>query len=144
MLLTESNVFARDPFDELKRLQRDMNRLFNGYSQGTDVFPAINVWTSEENVVLSAELPGVDPESIDIEVRENVLILQGERKPEDLGSEAVCHRAERGVGRFSRSLRLPYEVENDKIKARFKNGVLNIELPRAESSKPRKIAINVL
>lgn len=130
-----------DPFRELSRMQRQIGRFFDGYRQEAGAFPAVNVWTNGENAVVSAELPGVDPSTIDVTVTGNALTLQGERKPEAVSENETYHRQEREFGRFVRSIRLPFDVQNDKIEARYENGLLRITLPRREDTKPRKIEI---
>lgn len=131
------------PFAELRSLQREMNRLFDGYDGGTALsrFPALNVWGNSENVVVTAELPGVDAAGLDITVVNNQLTIKGERKEEKPAKDAVCHRCERGVGTFIRTVRLPFAVDGDKVAAKFDNGVLTITLPRPEAAKPKRIEI---
>lgn len=136
------SMFDADPFSAMRRLQYDMNRLFDGYGSAREPYPAVNVWRNEENVVVTAEVPGMDPKSIDVAVEGDQLSIQGERKAEDLEPEVVCLRTERGVGRFARSFRLPYEVDSGKVSAKYSNGVLTVTLPRSESAKPRKIQIS--
>jgi len=133
------------PWREMDRLRREMNRLFADLpaSAGTAVpgYPAMNVWTNENGAVITAELPGVATEEIDISVVGGTLTLSGTRQPTELPENAVAHRRERGAGRFSRVFRLPFPIESDKVEAAFENGVLSVALPRPESDKPRKIAI---
>ncbi len=131
------------PFDELQSLQRDMNRLFGGYAAGTPMsrFPALNVWGNEENVVVTAELPGLDIQDIDMSIVNNQLTIKGEREAERPDKDATCHRSERGVGTFTRSVRLPFAVEDDQAVARYEDGVLTITLPRLERTKPKRIEI---
>jgi HSP20 family protein len=130
----------------MDRLRREMNRLFTewpsrgGWSVASG-YPAMNVWTDEDNAVVTAELAGIDPEDIDISVENDTLTLRGTRKPEEVEEDATFHRRERRFGNFSRSFRLPFKVDAGNVDASFKNGVLNISLPRAEEDKPRKIAI---
>jgi HSP20 family protein len=132
-----------DPFDELRQLQREMNSLFNGYVTGTaEAFPAVNIWSNTEQIIVTAELPGLDPADIDINVKRDQMTLQGERKASEMEDGVVCHRCERGAGRFTRSFTLPYEVDVEKINATYKDGVLTVTLPRSESSKPRRIEIS--
>lgn len=134
---------AWSPFDELRSLQREMNRLFDGYEGGTSLsrFPALNVWGNSESVVVTAELPGLEVDDIDINVVNNQLTIKGERKSDKPAEDAVCHRAERNTGAFVRTVRLPYAVENDKVAARYEKGVLTITLPRSEATKPKRIEI---
>jgi len=134
---------AWSPFEELRSLQREMNRLFDGYDSGTAMsrFPALNVWGNEENVVVTAELPGLQPDDLDISVVNNQLTIKGERKSDKPSENAVCHRCERDTGRFVRTVRLPFTVESSKVSARYENGVLTIYLPRHEATKPKRIEI---
>ena len=131
------------PFEELRGLQREMNRLFDGYEGGTAMsrFPTLNVWGNDENVVVTAELPGMDAADLDINVVNNQLTIQGERKVDKPAEDAVCHRSERGAGKFVRSVRLPFTVEGDKVSAEYDKGVLTITLPRHEATKPKRIEI---
>lgn len=131
------------PFDELRSLQREMNRLFDGYDSGTAMscFPALNVWGNEENVVVTAELPGLQTEDLDISVVNNQLTIKGERKGDKPAEDAVCHRCERDTGSFVRTVRLPFAVENDQVTASYDNGVLTVYLPRHEATKPKRIEI---
>jgi HSP20 family protein len=123
-------------------LQREMNRLFDGYAPGqSDRFPQLNLWMNQNEAVVAAEVPGVDPKTIDVSVVKNLLTIQGERQEDDIGEEAVCHRAERGTGAFSRTVRMPFKVENERVSATCEKGILTITLPRAEATKPKKIEI---
>ena len=132
-------------WQEMDRLQREMNRMFRS-AQGARLhtapsFPAMNIWANEEGQFITAEIPGVEPEDLDISVTGEILTLSGSRKQEKIGDEVRYHRQERGYGRFKRSIQLPYPVQADHIEANFKNGVLKIALPRAEQDKPRKITV---
>lgn len=131
------------PFAELRTLQREMNRLFDGYEGGTAMsrFPALNVWGNAEQVVVTAELPGLNAEDLDISVVNNQLTIKGERKGDKPAEDAVCHRCEREAGKFVRTVRMPYAVEGDKVAARYDLGILTITLPRHEATKPKRIEI---
>jgi HSP20 family protein len=120
-----------------------MNRLFDGYESGIALsrFPALNVWGNADNVVVTAELPGLAADDLDISVVNNQLTIKGERKAEQPAEGAVCHRRERVDGNFVRTVRLPFAVENDKVSARYENGVLTISMPRHEATKPKRIEI---
>jgi HSP20 family protein len=141
MYWTDDRIWG--PFEELQSLQREMNRLFDGYSGGSSMsrFPALNVWGDEENVIVTAELPGMAADDIDIHVVNNQLTIKGERKAEEPAEDAVCHRCERGNGAFVRTVRLPYAVEGDKVSAKYDKGVLTVTLPRSEAAKPKRIEI---
>ncbi|MCS6771767.1 MAG: Hsp20/alpha crystallin family protein [Kiritimatiellae bacterium] len=130
-----------DPFRELQRLQRDMNRLLAGFISPTEEFPALNLWTSPEEAILAAEIPGVDPKDVTVSVTGDVVTIEGERKDDSSVPAESYHRREREMGKFMRSIRLPYEVEADKVQARYENGILRVVLPRKETTKPRRIAI---
>ena len=130
---------------EMDQLQREMKRLFEMYSPvGTRTapsYPAVNIWSNEDGLLITAEVPGVKAEDIDINVVGQILTLNGERKPEKLEEGAQYHRQERGYGKFSRVVELPYPINVGKVEAIFKNGVLTITLPRAEEDKPKKIKV---
>lgn len=132
---------------EVDRLQREMNRLFENYNpqhvRSVAGYPAMNVWSSEEGLKVTAELPGLSTDDLDISVVGQTLTLNGLRKRDELPEEARYHRQERGFGKFSRSIQLPYAVDVKKVEATFKDGVLHIDLPRAEEDKPRKITVKV-
>ncbi len=130
------------PRREMERLQQDVNRLLSRESAPT--FPAVNIWASDQDVIVTAEIPGIDPANLDITVAENILKLTGSRKPEELKPGEVSHRLERASGEFARSFRLPYAVDSGKVEAGYEKGVLKVRLPRAEADKPRKIAIKSL
>jgi HSP20 family protein len=103
--------------------------------------PRLNVWTNPETAVVTAQLPGIDPADLDLSMDGNTLTLRGERKPLELGEHESLHRRERVVGQFTRTVELPFEVDNDSVSARYEHGVLEVTLPRAESSKPKKITV---
>lgn len=131
-----------DPFSELHRLHRDMNRLFAGFTSPAEQFPALNLWTAQDEAVLTAEIPGVDPKDVEVSVVGNVVTVAGERKEDASVPADSYHRRERENGKFMRSVRLPYEVEADKVQARYEFGTLRVTLPRKENTKPRRIAIS--
>lgn len=136
------------PWRELDRLQRDMNRLFadmGSESQGRTApsYPAMNVWTNEDGAVITAELPGMNADDIDISITGDALTLRGDRAADDLGENGKYHRRERNIHSFSRTIQLPFAVEAEQVEARFEKGILHISLPRAEAEKPKKIAVSV-
>jgi len=140
------NYSYRSPWRDMERLQREMNRLFSDaftYAGGRTApsYPTINVWSNNEGAVVTAELPGVNPNDIDISVVGDTLTLTGHREPEKLQEGEKYHRRERSFGKFTRSFQLPFRVEADKIEALFDKGILHISLPRAEEEKPKKIAV---
>jgi len=134
--------FASSLWGDMQRLQEEMNTLFSRAAQPrTAAFPAVNVWTGPESVVVTCELPGVGPDDLDISVVGETLTIRGARTPEQLGEGSTYHRRERGHGRFTRVLQLPFRVEPDEVNAAFKNGVLSITLPHAQADRPKKIQV---
>jgi len=128
-------------FGNIWRLQDEMNRLFDERFGSSSRFPAMNVWAGQDDVVVEAEVPGMEPKDVEITVTGSTLTISGQRQPETVKENEVYHRRERRYGAFSRSLELPYSVDADKVKAVFRNGVLRVTLPRAEEDKPRKISV---
>lgn len=130
---------------EMDQLQREMNRLFNQYTvPGRRVapsYPAVNVWFNEEGLLVSAEMPGVQAEDLDINVQRDNLTISGALGGDELPEGARYHRKERSSGQFSRTIQMPFAVDPEKVEARFENGVLMIHMPRAEADKPKKITI---
>jgi HSP20 family protein len=135
-------------WEEMERMQREMGKMMNTFSfersQNAGVFPTINAWTSEDEEIVTAEIPGVEPEDIDLSIVNDVLTISGERQPNTLDSEKRYHRRERTCGKFSRSIQLAFPVDTNKVSAGYENGVLKVTLPRAEADKPRKIAVKTL
>ncbi len=127
---------------EFERLQEQLDGLFSGVSGNVHEFPAVNVWSNEDGVVVTAELPEVDPQDLEISVIGDTLTLRGARKPVELKEGETCHRRERLHGQFARTLQLPFRVESAGVEAKMSRGVLSIRLPRAEADKPRKINIH--
>ena len=105
------------------------------------VFPPVNVYEDKDNYLLTAELPGVKPEEVEITVTEDALTLKGERKRDDGGNGASYHRRERGSGYFRRIVSLPNKVDPEKVEASSHHGILHVTLPKAEHVKPRQIKV---
>jgi HSP20 family protein len=142
----------RNPWSDLLSLQEEMNRLFEstiGTPQrsaglfGTDYIPPVDVLRNKENIVVRVDLPGMSKDNIDITVVNGRLFIRGEKKQEAKADEKNVHRLERFYGTFERVIDLPNLVDADKIKASFKDGVLEIQAPLREEAKPRQIAVNV-
>lgn len=143
MVLWDWNMRPDRTFRELDRMRRRMDRMFGDITGNVfgAPFPAVNLWADEEKAVATCELPGVRTEDLDISVENEVLTIRGSREPEDLEEEARYRRHERGHGRFSRTIPLPFPVDADEVDATYNAGILRIELPRHEASKPRQIEI---
>jgi HSP20 family protein len=136
-------------FDRLPSLRDELNRLFDfslptrdsGFFSGWT--PALDVYDEKDSLVVKAELPGLKKEDIDINLHNGVLTISGERKRETEKKEGQTFRSERYFGRFQRSVTLPAAVNVKDVKASYKDGILSIELPKAEEAKPKQIAVNV-
>ncbi len=135
---------ANDLFSSLQDmqvLQERLNRLLNNGNGMTREFPPINIWTSANGAIIRAEIPGMEPNDVDVSLVNDTLTIKGACNADAGDGQARCHRKERVSGQFTRSFQLPFAVEPDRIAARFKDGVLEVTLPRAEAEKPRKISI---
>jgi len=142
-----------DPFREMSSLQERMNRLMSDFrtrspfgeeemAQGSWI-PAVDIYETKESIVLNVELPGVTKEDIALEVKDSTLTIKGEKKLEKNVTEENFHRMERSYGSFTRALTLPSTVQQDKVKAKFRDGILEIMLPKAEEAKPKQIKVDV-
>ena len=134
--------------DRMSRIFDDAFRASRGASEeewalGGSWAPSVDIYEQDGNLVLKAELPGIDPKDVDVRVENNVLTLSGERKLDSEVKKENYHRVERSYGAFSRSFTLPNVVDTDKIKAEFKDGVLRLVLPKKEEAKPKQISISV-
>jgi len=138
----------RGALGEMDRLRREMGRVLGALPSGerqsweTGAFPPINLLEDADRFLLSAELPGLSSQDIEISVKGKQVSLHGQRKPPEAPEGARFHRRERGWAEFNRVVGLPAEVDQDKVEARLSDGVLQIVLPKAETAKPRKIAIS--
>ena len=132
-----------DPFADLRQLQSQMNRMFETGSRSSrdGNWPPVNLWMGDDSVVVTAEMPGVAQDDIELTVRENTLIIASTRNPANDDEDAAWNRRERPSGQFSRSIRLPLRVDPDKVEARAKNGILEIEMGRPDAERPRKIKV---
>lgn len=131
-----------DPFREMQSLHRQMDRLISQAMGGGGAgFPAMNVYGSEDGVAITAEMPGVTKEDLELSVHRDIITLKGERKSQ-LDDGASWHRRERGSGRFTRTLSLPFAVDPEHVEASLSEGILKLSLRRPEEDKPRRIQIN--
>ena len=130
-------------FGELVKMQREMERMSRNLTGGVSsrVFPPINIYENADGYSLRAEMPGIDPDTLDITITKNEIGLKGERKPPELAEGERYHRRERNFGKFSRVFTLPGNVDSDNIQAMFTNGILDLTIPRKPEVQPRKIAI---
>ena len=145
-----SSITRWDPFRSVSSLQEQVNRLFESRFQGrpdnstlTTWAPAVDIYETENELVVKAELPEISEKDLDVRVENNTLTIRGERKFEQKVKEDNYLRVERAYGSFSRSFSLPNSVNAEAIKAGYKNGVLTVELPKRAESKPKQVRINV-
>jgi HSP20 family protein len=145
-----------EPFRDLVGYQDRMSRLFedsfrgiargpaeDDWALGGSWAPAVDIYEHEGNLVLKAELPGIEAKNVDIRLENNVLTLRGERHFDGEVKRESYHRVERSYGTFSRSFTLPSVVDQEKIKAEYKDGVLRVTLPKKDEAKPKQISISV-
>ena len=141
------------PTRDLLSIRDEVNRLFDNFFTGLperrrgllegEWAPSVDIAETDNEVVVTAELPGVKQDDVDITITDDVLTLKGEKKEEKEVKEKNYHRIERSYGSFQRSVSLPAGVQADKVKATYKDGVLHITVPKAEEAKPKQIKINV-
>ena len=141
-----------NPIRDFSVLQNQMNRLFEdalgtwlGESNGggnTNWVPPADIYENDNDLIVRAELPGVDPKMVDVRVENNVLTIRGERPFEQKVQKENYHRLERSYGTFSRSFTLPATIDADKIRAEYRDGILNLTLPKSEKAKPKRIQIS--
>ena len=139
------------PRGNLQSFQDEMNRLFNQFFQGgtgeeagwgvRTWAPPVDIYETDDALILKAELPGVSKDDVSIEIHQNTLILRGQRKHEAEVKEEHYHRVERAYGTFQRSFTLPTLVDQEHVQATYKDGVLELRLPKSEAAKPKRIAI---
>ncbi len=139
-----------EPFRGVSTLQDQINRLFNGALDRTSDeanltawAPAVDIYETEHELVVKADIPEIKPEDLDIRVENNILTIRGERKFEKKVNEDSYLRVERSYGSFSRSFSLANTVNAEAIKADYKNGVLTLSIPKREEAKPKQIKVNV-
>jgi HSP20 family protein len=150
-----------DPFREMEMLRREVDRVFENLGgrnywsapfsrfsflpgRSARAYPLINLSEDADNLYVEALAPGINPESLKVTVVRDQLTLSGEKTSPAKGAESESfHRNERAAGKFIRTITLPVEVDEGKIKAEYKNGLLLIAMPKAEAAKPKQITVNV-
>lgn len=146
-----ANIVRFDPFEDMVRLQREVNRLFEDNSRSgnrssselavRNWAPAVDIVEDENEIVLKAELPGLKQEDIDIEMHGDTLTIKGERRFEDTDKRDNYVRMERSYGAFQRAFTVGVPVDSDKINAKFRDGLLEVRLPKSEATKPKKVQV---
>jgi len=146
-----------DPFSDIARLHEQVNRIFderwngwdrwlaraNGPTPLADFSPPVDVYEDAEGITLTAEIPGVAPEDVEVKVEDDTLTISGKRSLEREDKRDNYHRIERRYGTFLRSFTLPPSVDAERIRAENRHGVLSVFLPRKEEARPRKITVKV-
>jgi len=137
------------PFWELEKMRNHMETIYNALAGGvsqirknyTGVFPLVNLAEDDNNLYLTAELPGVTADSLEVSVKGDDLNLKGQVRAAEAGDEITYHRRERESGRFRRVLTLPVKVDTDRVEAAFKNGVLTVTMPKVAEAKAHQVSI---
>ena len=147
-----------DPFREMLELRRELDRTFDSFvtgrqpgspriaflpGRGARQYPLVNTYEDQDNVYVEALAPGVKTDSLDLQYQGTTLTISGEKPAPEVSSEESFHRSERAAGKFVRSIELGVPVDDAKVEASYKNGLLTVKLPKAESAKPRKIVVSV-
>lgn len=145
-----TNLTRWDPFSEMLSLRDAMNQLFEESfvapsftRRGQGFVPALDLSETDDAFLVEATVPGLKPEDLEITVENNVLTIKGEMRQESEDRKRNYHRVERRYGQFQRTIALPSTVKADQIQASLSNGILRLEIPKAEEVKPRRIAVNV-
>ncbi len=145
------------PDRELDRFKREIDKIFEDFftpgrfptlfgrarEEEYSTFPAVDVYDDKDNVMVKAEVPGLRKDDIEIQIKGRDLVIKGEKKKEEEIKDENYYYAERVYGAFSRVVRLPVDVKADQVKAKFKNGILEIVLPKVEEAKPKEIKVEV-
>jgi HSP20 family protein len=138
---TELHTFGSDPF--LRRFFDRIDADFLGGNGEHTWYPPLDLVEEKDRLLAHLELPGIDPESVQVTLQGDLLVIQGERKDEHEETQSKYLKREHAYGSFQRSVQLPYRVQADKVKAQYKNGIMTIVLPKAEESVGRQIPVEV-
>jgi HSP20 family protein len=140
------------PYRDMMSVRDEMNRVLNEvFGRNTNDesswfsgawTPPVDIYETDDALVMKAELPGFSKDDISIEMKENTLVIKGERKREDEVKEGNYHRSERMYGAFQRSFLLPTTVDQEKVRAAYKDGVLELRLPKVQAAQPKRIAVS--
>jgi HSP20 family protein len=153
-----ADITRWDPFRDLVSIQDELNRLFGRTYGGAERapyggveltrsgatgswVPPLDVFETGDTLVVKVELPGIDPEAVEVSVEDSTLTVTGSRQFSSEVKEEDYHRVERRYGSFTRSITLPQTADTDKVEASFDKGVLTIEVPKVERAKPKKIQV---
>jgi HSP20 family protein len=139
-----------DPFRDLVSIQDELNRLFGRTFVGPELtrptasetwMPSMDVFETDDKIVAEIELPGIEPDDVDVSVEDSTLTVSGSREFTDELKDENVHRVERRYGAFTRAITLPQTADTEKVQAKFDKGVLRVEVPKVERAKPRRIEI---
>ncbi|MEN9203832.1 MAG: Hsp20/alpha crystallin family protein [Thermostichus sp. DG_1_6_bins_120] len=141
-----------DPFREINEIQREMNRMFDRLAaprtatgeSGLAFLPAVEMHDDPEAITLKLELPGIDASDLDIQATAEAVSISGERRFEKRTEDKGVTRSEFRYGRFQRVIPLPNRIQHDQVKAEYKNGILTLTLPKAESERAQLVKVNVV
>ena len=144
------------PEREIDRFRREIERIFDEFfteerfpalfrvpTGDIVAFPPIDVYDEGDKIVVKAELPGLTKDDVEITVKDRELVIRGEKRKEEEVKEENYYYSERSFGKFVRTIRLPVDIKTEEVKAKFKNGILEIELPKVEEAKPKEIKVEV-
>ncbi len=147
-----TKIVRWDPFINMTNLQNRINRIFDDVARSRDVEDDINIYTwksavdiydDKDSMVITVELPGAEKKDISVEIKDNIISIKGERVSDKEVKEENYYRKERDYGSFHRAFTLPSAVSSDKVMAKFKDGLLKIEIPKPEKDKPKLVSVNV-
>ncbi len=133
-----------DPWKELQQLQSELGRILpvpGKVGSFAHEAPAVNVWRNEQGAIVTAEIPGLDVEKLDLSVNGDTLTLRGERVPEPLGEKERYHRQERVFGKFVRTIQLPFRIDAERTSATYERGVLEVTLHQDAQDRPQRISV---
>src|SRR5215469_13204213 len=137
------SIVHTDPLSSVRMFEDAFSRLLNEPRTGRPWSPAVDIFETEDALVLKADVPDLELKDIDVRVENQTLTLAGERKFESEHSANGYHRIERSYGQFQRSFSVPQTVDTEKVSAEYKNGVLTVKLPKKEAAKPRQVQVEV-
>jgi HSP20 family protein len=144
MFFPATRRIVRNHYDLIDRINKEFNRASNFLGDFTnDASPAVNIYSNDEEVLLTAELPGIDLEKLDVSVNGRNVTISGSRAAcvEKEGEKALLK--ERADISFNRTFTLPFTIDSEKVEADYKNGILSVKLPKVEAEKPKSIKVNV-
>ena len=147
--MADKYISKWEPFRDMLSLRADMDRLFSslfggGYEEREGLWaPLVDIEEDNDTIMVKVEIPGMKKEDIKVSVQSNILTITGERKHESETKNKTFHRVERSYGKFSRMITLPTDVDSDKVKANYKDGILSITLPKPEAVKPKHIDVEI-